>query len=158
MSSTLQEIVASGDSKKYLGKKYTIEDIDSIGQDEKDELMARYTAIKQAEYASSLKDTFCSVVAEVGCKVLSIKNVKGVKQDLANDPFTTSMVGHLASAVFSTFGFAFTLVVVGSILAKHKLSEKYDSDEIDDKNDANPSNDKLDTIAQAAFDKITNSI
>lgn len=158
---SLQEIVASGESKKYLGKTYTIEEIDEMGQDEKDLLLARYNAIKQAEYASSLKDSFCSVVAEVGCKVLSIKNVKGVKQDLTNDPFITAMVGHIASAVFSTFGFAFTPVAVGSILAKHKLTEKYDSEAINDNKtttDNKDNTDKLDSIAQTAFDEITNSI
>lgn len=80
--------------------------------------------------------------------------MKGVRDDLTNDPFTTAMVGHIASAVFSTFGFAFTPVAVGSILAKHKLTEKYDGDTVDD----NSNTDKMDSVAQSTFDEITNSI
>ncbi|WP_215897151.1 hypothetical protein, partial [Acinetobacter baumannii] len=84
----LFEVVAAGNSKKYLGKNYTHQDIDEMALDDRDILLERLNSVQQAEYTRSLSETFCTFTAELSCKYFKIENVDGVKHDLINDPFT----------------------------------------------------------------------
>lgn len=124
----LFEVVATGNFKRYFGKNYTAQQIDEISYVKIDILLERLKAIQPAEYAKSLLDTFCSLIAEVGFKTLQIKNVECVRSDLQTDPLTQKMVGYAASVIFSTFGFAFAPMTIVSVLAKPMLREKYDDE------------------------------
>lgn len=57
-ATTLQEVVASGKSKKYLGKNYTIEEIDEMGSEELEILNARYTSINMLSMQPRSKTLF----------------------------------------------------------------------------------------------------
>lgn len=126
----LYELVSLGKSKHYLGKKYTIDEINELSEDEISKLMMRYEAIIQEEMADSLKDTFISGLSEVGCKILSINNVDGVRKDLMKDPFTTKMIGYVTSALYGKLGPLFAPITIGSIFTKHKLKEHYEDKEL----------------------------
>ena len=79
-----------------------------------------------------MKETFVAGIAELSCTVFGIKNKKGLTDDLQNDPFTEKLVGKVATSLYNSFGYLFAPVSVGSIIAKHKLKEKYDGEQNDD--------------------------
>ena len=129
IDSKLVEIAAIGKTKHYFGKKYISEEIKKLSENEKLALYESYIVIEQAEIASSMKDTFVTGIAELSCCVFGIKNKKGLTEDLQNDPFTEKLVGKVASSLYNSFGYLLAPVSVGSIIAKHKLKEKYDGEE-----------------------------
>ena len=76
-----------------------------------------------------MKDTFVTGIAELSCVVFGIKNKKDLTEDLKNDPFTEKLVDTVASSLFNEFSYLLAPVSIGSIVAKHKLKEKYDEGE-----------------------------
>lgn len=73
-----------------------------------------------------MKDTFVTGIAELSCCDFVIKNKKGLTEDLKYDPFTEKLVGKVATSLYNSFGYLLAPVSIGSIIARHKLKEKYD--------------------------------
>ena len=126
MDNKLLEIVATGKSKHYFGKKYKSEEIKELSEDDKLALYEGYKLIEQSELALAMKDTFVSGIAELSCSLFGIKNKEGLTEDLRNDPFTEKFVGVVTSSLYGSLGYFFAPISIGSIIGKHKLKERYD--------------------------------
>ena len=126
MDNKLLEIVATGKSKHYFGKKYTAEEIKGLGEEDREALYEGYKLIEQSELAMAMKDTFVAGVGELSCALFGIKNKDGVIEDLKNDPFTEKFVGVVTSSLYGSLGWMIAPISFGAIITKHKLKERYD--------------------------------
>ena len=144
MDNKLLEIVATGKSKHYFGKKYTSEQIKELSEDDRLALYEGYKLIEQSELAMAMKDTFVTGIAELSCSIFGIKNKAGLTEDLRNDPFTEKFVGVVTSSLYGSLGYFFAPISIGSIIGKHKLKERYDS--VEDNVDSNPNDNGNETV------------
>ena len=73
--------VLSGNSKQYLGKEYTEQQINEMDCNNIDILSNRYESVLSAQMTKSLGKSVTNLYSNVACSVLGIGN----QQDLSND-------------------------------------------------------------------------
>ena len=88
-------IVSSGDSKKYLGKEYTIKDIEALSPAQREKLFARYQIKFGREVVTTVGQSILSLYARAigltlpvelfGIKV-SPNSEERLTEDMSNDP------------------------------------------------------------------------
>ena len=96
----LLECVLTGNSKLYLGKVYTEEQLTKLNEEEVEKLFNNYEA------------------------KLSGKIVKLLSEDLENDPFLNSALQRFTCELYHRFGLFLAPLSVGIITSRHYLSER----------------------------------
>ena len=88
----LTTVVAGGQARQYLGKAWSVEEIDALGDDEVGKLYARYEARMGAVMTKTLGRTALQLYTAAASLLLPIppENQKPLMEDLESDPF----VGH----------------------------------------------------------------
>ena len=96
----LSAVVAGGNSKKYLGKEYTMTEIENINVNEREKLYSRYEAKLGREMISSLGSSIISLYARTLGSGLDFVDVMGYEftidnendliTDLEKDPFIST--------------------------------------------------------------------
>ena len=98
----LAALVAGGQSQQYLGKEYTIEQIDSLRPDEVERLYTRYElwlgAVMTKTLGQAMIQLYMTAVSRVFPKIPP-NEISGLADDLNADPF----LGHLFTAFFHPF-------------------------------------------------------
>ena len=73
--------VLSGNSKMYLGKEYTEEQINKMDCDDVDTLLNRYESVLSAQMTKSLGKSVINLHSNIACSVLGVGN----QQELSTD-------------------------------------------------------------------------
>ena len=86
----LLECVLTGNSKLYLGKAYTEEQLAKLSEEEVEKLFNNYEAKLSGQMVKSPGCLIINMYSMGDCSVLGITNQDALSEDLENDPFLNS--------------------------------------------------------------------
>ena len=136
----LLECVLTGNSKLYLGKIYTEEQINKLNTEEVEKLFSIYKAKLSGQMVKSLGKSIIHMYSMGACAALGINNQDALSDDLENDPFLNSALQRFTCGLYYRFGSFLAPLSAGLITGRHYITEK----NIDNKNGGpnNSSNDE----------------
>ena len=86
----LLECVLIGNSKSYLGKVYTEEQLTKLSEEEVEKLFNNYEAKLSGQMVHSLGRSIINMYSIGACAVLGINNQEALSKAPENDPFLNS--------------------------------------------------------------------
>ena len=100
----LLECVLTGNSKLYLGKVYTEEQLVKLSKEEVEKLFNNYKAKLSGQMVKSLGHSIINMYSMGACSVLGISNQDALNEDLENDPFINSALQKATCELYYRFG------------------------------------------------------
>ena len=79
--------VLSGNSKMYLGKEYTEQQINEMDCTNVNTLLNRYESVLSAQMIKSLGKFLINLYSNIACSVLGVGNQQELSTNLESDPF-----------------------------------------------------------------------
>ena len=111
--------VLSGNSKMYLGKEYTEEQINEMDCTDVNTLLNRYESVLSAQMTKSLGKSVINLYSNIACNVLGVGNQQKLSTDLECDPFLNTAMQRFTCDLYYQFGTLLAPVSVGIITGKH---------------------------------------
>ena len=111
--------VLSGNSKLYLGKEYTEEEINKMDCNDVNTLLNRYESVLSAQMTKSLGKSIINLYSNIDCSVLGVGNQQKLSTDLECDPFLNTAMQRFTCDLYYHFGALLAPVSVGIITGKH---------------------------------------
>ena len=118
----LLECILTGNSKLYLGKVYTKEQLAKLNEEEVEKLFNNYEAKLSGQMVKSLGKSI-NMYSMGACAALGISNQDALSEDLENDPFLNSALQRSICELYYRFGSFLAPLSVGIITSRHYLSE-----------------------------------
>ena len=125
--------VLSGNSKQYLGKEYTEQQINEMDGNNINILPNRYESVLSAQMTKSLGKSVINLYSNVASSVLDIGNQQDLSNDLECDPFLNTAMQRFTCDLYYRFGAILAAVSVGIITGKHY--EKNSGTKLNDRSD-----------------------
>ena len=119
----LLECILTGNSKLYLGKVYTEEQLAKLNEEEVEKLFNSYEAKLSGQMVKSLGCSIINMYSMGACSVLRITNREALSKDLETDPFLNSALQRFICELYYRFGSFLAPLSVGIITSRHYLSE-----------------------------------
>ena len=119
----LIKCILTGNSKLYLGKVYTEEQLAKLKEEEVEKLFNNYEAKLSGQMVKSLGKSIINMYSMGACSALGIRNQEALSKDLENDPFLNSALQRFTCELYYRFGSFLAPVSVGIITSRHYLSE-----------------------------------
>ena len=130
--------VLSGNSKQYLGKEYTEQQINEMDCNNVNTLLNRYESVSSAQMTKSLGKSVINLYSNIACSVLGVGNQQELSTDLESDPFLNTALQRFRCDLYYRFGALLAPVSVGIITGKHyakssitKLNDRSDNGNCD---------------------------
>ena len=79
--------ILSGNSKMYLGKEYTEQQINETDYNSINTLLNRYESVLSSQMTKSLGKSVINLYSNLACSVLGVGNQQELSTDLKFDPF-----------------------------------------------------------------------
>ena len=111
--------VLSGNSKMYLRKQYTKEQINEMDCTNVNTLLNRYESVLSAQMTKSLGKSIINLYSNIACSVLGDGNQQELSTDLERDPFLNTAMQRFTCDLYYCFGALLAPVSVGIITGKH---------------------------------------
>ena len=111
--------VLSGNSKMYLGKEYTEQQINEMDCTNVNTLLNTYESVLSAQMTKSLGKSVINLYSNIACSVLGIGNQQELSTDLESDPFLNTALQRFTCDLYYRFGALLAPVSVGIITVKH---------------------------------------
>ena len=111
--------VLSGNSKMYLGKEYTEEQINKMDCNDVNTLLNKYESILSAQMSKSLGKSIINLYSNIACSVLGVGNQQELSTDLDCDPFLNTAMQRFTCDLYYQFGALLAHVSVGITTGKH---------------------------------------
>ena len=111
--------VLSGNSKQYLGKEYTEQQINEMDCTDVNTLLNRYESVLSAQMTKSLDKSVINLYSNIACSVLGVGNQQALSTDLESDPFLNTALQRFTCDLYYRFGALLALVSIGIITGKH---------------------------------------
>ena len=111
--------VLSGNSKMYLGKEYTEEQINEMDYNSINTLLNRYESVLSAQMTKSLGKSIMNLYSNIACSVLGVGNQQELSTDLECDPFLNTAMQRFICDLYYRFGALLAPISVGIITGKH---------------------------------------
>ena len=111
--------VLSGNSKQYLGKEYTEQQINERDCNNVNTLLNRYESVLSAQMTKSLGKSIINLYSNIACSVLGVGNQQDLSDDLKCDPFLNTTMQRFTCDLYYCFGAFLAPVSVGIITGKH---------------------------------------
>ena len=111
--------VLSGNSKMYLGKEYTEEQINKMDCNDVNMLLNRYESVLSAQMTKSLGKSVINLYSNLACSVLGVGNQQELITDLECDPFLNTALQRLTSDLYYRFGALPAPASIAIITGKH---------------------------------------
>ena len=86
----LLECILTGNSKLYLGKAYTEDQLAKLNEEEVEKLFNNYEAKLSGQMVKSLGHSIINMYSVGACAVLGMSNQNALSEDLENNPFLNS--------------------------------------------------------------------
>ena len=115
----LVSCVLSGNSKMYLGKEYTEEQINKMYCNDINTLLNRYESVLSAQMTKLLGKSIRNLYSNLACSVLGVGNQQDLSTDLECDPFLNTAMQRSTCDLYHRFGTLLAPVSVGIITGKH---------------------------------------
>ena len=126
--------VLSGNSKMYLGKEYTEQQINQMDCTNVNTFLNRYESVLSAQMTKSLDKSVINLYSNLACSVLGVGNQQELITDLECDPFLNTAMQRLTCDLYYRFGALLAPISVGIITSKHyaknsitKLNDRSDN-------------------------------
>ena len=119
----LLKCVLTGNSKLYLGKAYTEEQLAKLNEEEVEKLFNNYEAKLSGKMVKPLGKSIINMYSMGACAVLGISNQDALSEDLENDPFLNSALQRFTCELYYRFGLFLAPLSIGIITSRHYLSE-----------------------------------
>ena len=119
----LLECVLTGNSKLYLGKVYTEEQLAKLSEEEVEKLFNKYKAKLSGQMVKSLGYSIINMYLMGACAAPGISNQDVLSEDLENDPFLNSALQRFTCQLYYRFGSFLALLSTGIITSRHYLYE-----------------------------------
>ena len=119
----LLECVLTRNSKLYLGKVCTEEQLAKLSEEEVEKIFNNYEAKLLGQMAKSLGCSSINMYSMGACAALGITNQNALSEDLENDPFLNSALQRFTCELYYRFGSFLAPLSVGIITSRHYLSE-----------------------------------
>ena len=122
----LHECILTGNSKLYLGKVYTEEQLAKLSEEEvgSRKLFNNYEAKLLGQMVKSLGKSIINMYSMGACSALGITNQDALSEDLENDPFLNSALQRFTCELYYRFGSFLAPLSIGIIRSRHYLSER----------------------------------
>ena len=120
----LLECILTGNSKLYLGKVYTKEQLAKLNEEEVEKLFNNYGAKLSGQMVKSLGKSIINMYSMGACSVLGIPNQEALSEDLENDPFLNYALQRFTCELYYRFGSFLATLSVGIITSRHYLSAR----------------------------------
>ena len=120
----LLECVLTANSKLYLGKVYTEEQLTKLNEEEVEKLFNNYEAKLSGQMVKSLGCSIINMYSMGACAVLGISNQEAQSEDLENDSFLNSVLQRFTCELYYRFGSYLAPLSVAIITSRHYLSER----------------------------------
>ena len=111
--------VLSGNSKMYLGKEYTEEQIDKMDCNDVNTLLNRYESVLSSQMTKSLGKSIINLYSNIACSMLGVGNQQELSTDLECDPFLNTAMQRFTCDLYYRFGAMLAPITVGIITGKH---------------------------------------
>ena len=111
--------VISGNSKMYLGKEYTEQQINQMDSTNVNTLLNRYESVLSAQMTKSLGKSVINLYSNLACSVLGVGNQQELSTDLECDPFLNTAMQRFTCDLYCQFGALLAPISVGIITGKH---------------------------------------
>ena len=111
--------VLSRNSKMYLGKEYTEEQINKMDCNDVNTLLNRYESVLSAQMTKLLCKRIINFYSNLACSVLGVGNQQELSTDLERDPFLNTAMQRFTCDLYYLFGTLLAPVSVGIITGKH---------------------------------------
>ena len=120
----LLECVLTGNSKLYLGKVYTEEQLTKLSKEEVEKLFNNHEAKLLGQMVKSLGHLIINMYSMGACSALGIRNQEALSEDLENNPFLNSALQRFTCELYYRFGSFLAPLSFGIITSRHYLSER----------------------------------
>ena len=111
--------VLSGNSKMYLGKEYTEQQINEMDCNSNNTLLNRYESVLSAQMTKSLGRSIINLYSNLACSVLGVGNQQVLSTDLESNPFINTALQRFTCDLYYRFSALLAPVSVGVIAGKH---------------------------------------
>ena len=111
--------VLSGNSKMYLGKEYTEDQINEMDSTNVNTLLNRYESILSSQMTKSLGKSIINLYSNIACSVLGVGNQQELSTDLECDPFLNTALQRLTCDLYYRFGALLAPASIAIITGKH---------------------------------------
>ena len=111
--------ILSGNSKMYLGKEYTGEQINEMDCNSVNALLNRYESVLSAQMTKSLGKSITNLYSNLACSVLGVGNRQELSTDLECDLFLNTAMQRFTCYLYYQFGALLAPVSIGIITGKH---------------------------------------
>ena len=111
--------ILSGNSKLYLGKEYTEQQINETDCTNVNTLLNRYESVLCAQITKSLGKSAINLYSNLACSVLGVGNQQELSTDLECDPFLNTAMQRFTCNLYYRFGTLLAPISVGIITGKH---------------------------------------
>ena len=111
--------ILSGNSKMYLGKEYTKQQIIEMDYNSINTLLNRYESVLSAQMTKLLGKSIINLCSNIACSVLGVGNQQELSTDLECDPFLNTAMQRFTCDLYYRFGTLLAPVSVGIITGKH---------------------------------------
>ena len=119
----LLECVLTGNSKLYLGKVYTEEQLAKLNE-EVEKLFNNYETKLLGQMVKSFGKSIINMYSMGACAALGITNQDALSEDLENDPFLNSALQRFTCELYYRFGSFLAPLSIAIITSRHYLSER----------------------------------
>ena len=120
----LLECILTRNSKLYLGKVYTEEQLAKLSEEEVEKLFNNYGAKLSGQMVKLLGKSIIDMYSMGACSALGITNQEALSEDLENDPFLNSALQRFTCELYYRFGSFLAPLSAGIITSRHYLSER----------------------------------
>ena len=110
--------ILSGNSKMYLGKEYTEQQINEMDYNSINTLLNRCESILSSQMTKSLGKSIINLYSNLACSVLGVGNQQELSTDLECDPFLNTAMQRFTCHLYYRFGTLLAPVSVGIITGK----------------------------------------
>ena len=100
----LLECILTGNSKLYLGKADTEDQLKKLSKEEVEKLFNNYEAKLSGQMVKSLGRSVINMYSMGACAALGITNQDALSEDLENDPFLNSALQRFTCELYKRFG------------------------------------------------------
>ena len=111
--------VLSGNSKMYLGKEYTEQQINEMDCNDVNTLLNRYESVLSAQMTKSLGKSVTNLYSNIACSVLGVGGQQDLSDDLECDPFLNTALQRLTCDLYYRFGAILAPASIAIITGKH---------------------------------------
>ena len=120
----LLECILTRNSKLYLGKVYTEEQLAKLSEEEVEKLFNNYEAKLSGQIVKSLGKSIINMYSMGACSALGIRSQEALSEDLENDPFLNSALQRFTCELYYRYSSLLAPLSIGIITSRHYLSER----------------------------------